>query len=130
MSETVRLKYTGATPGADANTYSIFDTVTAFPGANYLPSLHMKRLMVSMAHNQAGTLNWYETQSRQSTSSGTTWTQIGTLAVAAPAANTADTFDFLVEEYQDFKLEWVNGGVAQNPWLVDVALTDERNKSS
>lgn len=137
MSETVRLKYTGSALPGNAEVVSLFDTVVAFPGANYLPSLHMKRLQLDIAHNQAGTLNWYKTQVRGPSSvtgagsaATTVWTQIGTLAVAAPAANTSDTFDFLVEEYQDFKLEWTNGAAAQTLWNVDIALTGERNKGT
>jgi hypothetical protein len=36
------------------------------------------------------------------------------------------TFDGLVEGFQDFKLDWVNGGVAQTGWTITIALTDER----
>lgn len=137
MSETVRLKYTGSALPGNAEVVSLFDSVVAFPGANYLPMLHMKRLQLDILHDQAGTLKWYKTQNRGLTSvtgagsSATTiWLQIGSLAVAAGAANTSDTFDFLVEEYQDFKLEWTNGATPQTVFSVDTALSDERNKGT
>lgn len=137
MSETARLKYTGSALPGNAEVVSLFDTVVAFPGANYLPSLHMKRLQIDLAHDQAGTLKWYKTQARGLTSvtgagssATTVWTQIGSVAVAAPAANTSDNFDFLVEEFADFKLEWTNGATPQTVWLPDIALTDERNKGT
>jgi hypothetical protein len=130
MGASCKVTYTGATPGADANTYVLFSTAVAFPGANYLAETGFKRLQLGLSNSQAGTLNWYKSQTRlTSTSLTPVWTQIGTLAVAAGATAENDV-DFLVEEYADFKLEWVNGGVAQATWLVDMALTDERNKST
>lgn len=138
MSETARLKYTGSALPGNAEVVSLFDTVNMFPSmASALPGFHMKRLQLDILHDQAGTLKWYKTQSRGLTSvtgagssATTVWLQIGTLAVAAPAANTTDTFDFLVEEYADFKLEWTNGATPQTVFSVDVALSDERNKST
>ncbi len=130
MAASCRVTASGGTPGADANTYVLFSTVVAFPGANYLAENGMKRLQLGMSNSQAGTLNWYKSQTRLTSTSATpVWTQIGTQAVVAGATAEND-FDFLVEEYTDFKLEWVNGGVAQATWLLDMALTDERNKST
>ena len=130
MGESCKVTYTGATPGADANTYVLFSTVAMFTGANVLQGTGMKRLDLGLSNSQAGTLNWYKTQSRLTNSSNTpVWTQIGTAAVAAGATAEND-FDWLIEPYADFKLEWVNGGVAQATWVPDLVLSDSRNKST
>ncbi len=129
-AETAQIRYTGATPGTDANTYVIFDTTVLFLGARYCAENKMKRLQVGLSNSQAGTYNWYKSQSRvTSTNTPIVWTQIGTRAVAAGATAENDD-DFLIEEYADFKLEFVNGGVAQATWLVDMALSGERVKST
>lgn len=132
-AETTIIRYTGATPGADANTYPFFDTVTAFPAPRYVAMNQMKRLQVGLSNSQAGTYNWYKSSSRVTnpslTTSQVTWTQIGTVAVAA-GATAENTNDFLIEEYDDFKLEFVNGGVAQATWVVNLALSGERVKST
>lgn len=129
-AETAQIRYTGATPGADANAYVIFDTTVLFLGARYCAESKMKRLQVGLSNSQAGTLNWYKTQSRvTSTNTPIVWTQIGAVAVAA-GATAENTYDFLIEEYADWKLEFVNGGVAQATWLVDMALSGERVKGT
>lgn len=125
MSASCRITASGGTPGADSNTYVLFSTVVAFPGANYLPENGMKRLQSDIKNSAAGTLNWYKSSDR-----GLTWQQIGTAAIADPGATSTNNYDWLVEEYADFKLEWVNGGSAQTTWKVDLALSDERNKST
>ena len=137
MMQVARFKYTDSALPGNAEVVSLFDSVNLFPAAGFIGMLGMKRLQIDLAHDQAGTLKWYKTQVRGLTSvdgvgssATTVWTQIGSLAVAAPAANTSDQFDFLVEEYADFKLEWTNGATPQTLWIADVALTNERNKST
>lgn len=151
MSETISITYTGPTPGADSLVYTLFSTAPttatgntagsaitlgAFPAAKYLAMLHMKRLQLGLIASAAGTLNWYKSNSRSGgavnpSSSNTTmvWTQIGTSALSA-SATVENTFDFLIEEYDDFKLDLVNGGSAQTTFVVNMALSDERNKST
>lgn len=127
--ETVPIKYQGGTPGADANTYVFFNTATAFPAPYYCAMNRLKRLQVGLSNSQAGTYNWYKSNTRLTNPSATpVWTLIGTRAVvAAPPENTDD---ILIEEYADFKLEWVNGGVAQATWVPNLALSGERVKST
>jgi len=128
-AETTTITYQGATPGADANTYVMFSTAVAFPSANYMAMNRMKRLQVGLSNSQPGTYNWYKSNTRLTNPSATpVWTLIGTRAVvAAPPENTDD---FLIEEYADFKLEWVNGGAAQATWVVNLALSGERVKGT
>ncbi len=122
MGQVAPIKYTGTAPGADANTYVIFSSVVAFPGGWLAQMAGMKRLIVDMKHSQAGTLNFYYSLNR-----GTSWNQVYTSgAIAAPASTSSTIQDFAIEQYPDFKLEWVNGGVAQATWLITLALTDER----
>lgn len=128
--ETAKIRYTGTAPGADGNTYVIFDTTVLFVAPRYAAMNRLKRLQVGLSNSQAGTYNWYKSQSRvTSTNTAVVWTQIGTRAVAAGATAENDD-DFLIEEYDDFKLEFVNGGVAQATWVVDLALSGERMKST
>lgn len=143
MSETISITYTGPTPGADALVYTLFSTAPttatgnaagsaitlgAFPAPKYLAQLHMKRLQLGLLASAAGTLNWFKSNTRStSTTAAVVWTQIGTASLVASATAEND-FDFLIEEYDDFKLELVNGGAAQTTFIVNMALTDERNK--
>ena len=128
--ETVAITYQGTAPGADANTYVIFSTAVAFPSANYCAMNRLKRLQVGLSNSQVGTYNWYKSNTRLTAPSATpVWTQIGTRAVAA-GANAENDDDFLIEEYADFKLEFVNGGVAQATWVVSLALSGERVKGT
>lgn len=129
------LKYMGATPGADANTYVL--VATTLPAAptdamnmnrdgacpeNFSALLGRRKLCLTLDHVQAGTLNFYASQNR-----GTTWRQIDTSGlIAAPAANSSTVMEFLIEGLRDWKLEWVNGGVAQNPWEVNLSLSPDR----
>lgn len=128
--ETVAITYQGTAPGADANTYVIFNSAVAFPSANYMAMNRLKRLQVSLSNSGTGTYNWYKSNTRLTNPSATVvWTQIGTLAVAAGATASNDN-DFLIENLADFKLEWVNGGAAQTTWVVNLALSGERVKST
>lgn len=122
MGEVANPKYSGTAPGADGNTYTIFNSVTAFNGANMAQNAGFKRYMVDMKHSQSGTLNFYYSLNR-----GTSWNQVYTSgAIAAPASTSSTIRDFAIEQYPDFKLEWVNGGSAQATWSIAQTLTDER----
>jgi len=120
--ETVQVKYTGSTPGADANTYTLFSSVVAFPGARMASGGGMKRLIIWLKNAAAGTAKFYTSADR-----GTTWSQIDEQAVAAAAATSSNYIDFDVEPLPDFKVDWTNGGSAQTTWVVNMALTDERS---
>ena len=119
---TTRFKYSGAAPGADTNTYAIFSTVTAFPFACAAQQAGDKRLRITFDHIYTGTVNLYRSVNR-----GVTWTQVMTREHYAPAAAGCSVFDVPIEAFADFKVEWVNGGTAQDPWDVDIALCDQRD---
>jgi hypothetical protein len=125
MTESVNFRYTGSTPGADANTYILFSSVVAFTGASMAQNNGLKRIFGGINNPQAGTLNYYYSLDR-----GVNWVQVSTTAVAASAATDINEFDFLIESFPDFKVEWVNGGSAQTGWTVTIALSGERAPSA
>lgn len=117
--ETIRMGVGGGTPGADSNTYTLFDSTTAFTGG--LPSHDISRIAFGVNNSQAGTLNAYF-----SVDSGVTWSEYSTTSVtAASSPAMSGPFDFLVDTYPDFRLQWVNGGSAQATWIP--TLTAVRN---
>lgn len=110
-------------PGANSNTYPLYNSVTAWQGARMASQMGMKRLVVDIKNAGGnGTLKLYKSSDR-----GANWFQIDEIAVTAPAANATNVYDFLIEEYDDCKLDWVNGGSAQTTWQVSVSLSDSRN---
>lgn len=123
MRQVVQIKYTGATPGADANVYSLFNTVTAFPDAARAVALAgVVRFVLNLKNNQAGTLKWYKSADR-----GVNWNQLGQESIAAGGATNSLNRDYEVSPEQDWKIEWTNGGSAQTTWFVDMALSDVFN---
>lgn len=122
MSETAVFTYTGSTPGADSNTYVLFSSVTAFPGKRMWAYQGFKRMVVGVRHSSAGTINLYKSADR-----GTTWVLADTFSAASTTLE--DLYDALVEHMDDFKVEWVNTGSAQNPWVVSLALSSGRAAS-
>lgn len=118
----VGAKYTGATPGADANTYNLFSSVVAFSGAWMAQGAGLKRMGIDIKHSQSLTLKGYKSSDR-----GTTWEQVySSGVVTAPAATDSTRLDFWFEPYADFKIDLLNAGAAQVAFTVDIALTDER----
>lgn len=139
-----RIRYTGSAPGADANYYVLFNSVTAFPGANYF-QMHGKKRLILDAKWDTGetiTLKWYKPaanptsgptgrpenfQGGSTTDPNTTWNQIGQEAtITAPATTSSEIRDFYVEPYSDFLLVAVNDSNAKGTWIIDLVLTDER----
>ena len=118
-----------AAPGADSNTYVLFSTTTAFPGGAMHQGAGVKKLFVTIKNSQAGTLNTFRGSARTSLNA-TTWTQMTTEAIAAGTSTTSTSREYLLEQFSDFKLEWVNGGVAQGTWTLDMALSDEQASST
>lgn len=119
MSESIMVQVADtSTPGADSNTYNMFNSVMLF-GARGLRLRGIARLNFTVENSHSGTLKAY-----MSKDSGTTWIQFGTdTAVAAAAAtDVSGPYDYLVDTYWDVKLDWVNGGSAQTTWVPLVTL--------
>ena len=118
MKPQCKVKYTGAIPTASA-TFVLFSTVASQFAAQGLAHHGLRRLTVDLKHDQNITLNTYKSSDR-----GATWVQVSTESVAAPTYTTVR--DYLVEMYDDFKLELVNGGTDQTVWVPDLLLGDSR----
>ncbi len=82
--------YPGASPGADANTYTLFSSVTAFQGAKMAQGAGLKRCGIDIKHSGTITLRGYKSSNR-----GTTWEQVyDSGAVASPGATESTILDF------------------------------------
>ncbi len=128
-TESVSVRYTGAVPGADSNTYPIFNSVTAFPGCWMAQGTGLKRLFVTIDNPQSATLKFYRCNDGiggSSTARGTNWVQVGGDYAITASATDVSTFDGLFEGFPDFKLDLVNGGSAQTGMTVTISLTGER----
>lgn len=116
-----KITYNGTAPGADTNTYVLLNT-TLLVGAGKFSLANLPwvcRLMISIKNVAAGTLKLFASEDN-----GTTWTQVmADVSVAAVGTTaSANTYDLLIGEYRDVKVEWVNGGSAQTVWRVDMAF--------
>jgi len=110
--------YKGTALPTDSDTHTIFDTST-FSSKNFLSNGNYDRLLVDVVNSHIATYKWYKSDDR-----GTNWQQIGESAVAVPAATDSNITDHLVSGYQDFKLEWVNGGTTQTTFEINISLTE------
>lgn len=123
-STSVKVPYIGATPGADASTYNLFSTVVSFPGAMWCSINNCKRLVVNLTNPQSLTLKGYTSSDR-----GLNWVQVyDSGIVAAPAAGQSNTFDLLISEFPDFKLDVLNAGSAQTGWNPNMELQPHQVK--
>ncbi len=108
--------YKGTALPADSTTVSIFDTST-FSSKRFISNGNYDRLLVDVKNSHTATYKWYKSSDR-----GTNWNQIGESAVSVPAATASNVTDFLITGYDDFKLEWVNGGTTQTTFEIDISL--------
>jgi hypothetical protein len=125
MGESIKIGLVDTTtPGADSNTYILFDSTVCFAAPNHsngkstgLRSHCISRVCVNLENGAAGTLKSY-----RSSNKGTTWYQFGGDIVVAAAAATdiSGPYDYLVDTYDDVRISWVNGGSAQDPWSPEV----------
>lgn len=123
MSESAIVVYSGSAPGADTNVYPLFSSVTAFLGMRAAQMAGMKRLIIDLKHSNDGTFRLSKSSNR-----GVTWTIVNEQA-ATGGGTDSNTYDANIEPYDDFKVDWVNGGSAQNPWYPSIAFSDERGVS-
>lgn len=114
-----RAPYTGANPGADANTYTLFSTLS-FPARMFTHSGHT-RINVSLLGDagEGGTL-----QLRRYDVNGLNGAIVHDDAVTFVAGE-AQVYDYQTGLYDHFALEWVNDGAAKTTFLVDVAMMPE-----
>lgn len=117
--------YQGSTPGADANTYTLFDSTALGMGAGAVANmLGAERLLLRLQNSHSGTLF-----AEESPDGGITWNQVyPNTAVAAPAAGATNDYDFLIDAYKDFRVRWTNGGSAQTTWRLRMSLLPYQQK--
>lgn len=107
------LPYSGSTPGADANTYTLFDS-TANEAAQMTSR---RRAIVSLLNSHSGTLI-----AQVSSNEGTTWRALYSEAIGANTVTAYRAIRF--DGFRDVRIQWTNGGTAQNPFVVTVSLDD------
>jgi hypothetical protein len=120
MSSYPKVKYDGIDP-TNSDTFVLFSTVDAGWGANAIQGMGLHYFVMNLEHSNDGTLKLYKSEDR-----GTNWLQIDEDAITAPAASGSTNQEYLVEPYADWKIEWVNGGVTQTTWVLDMSFTDLR----
>jgi hypothetical protein len=129
MAPFPRFKYVDTALPTGANTVVLLATAPpsagvagAFTFGNGFQMLGIHRILVALTNSQAGTLKAYQSLDR-----GATWVRIvPDTAVAAAAANSENIYDFLVEPYADWKVEWTNGGVDQTVFRVNIIGEGQR----
>lgn len=131
MTELARFNYTDTALPLAAATVTIFNTVNQLPGGQWLQQFSMKRILIDIFNDQAGTLNLYKSRGhRGATSALTTWDKVHSDAVPLVAAGATNSFDYAIATYEECKVEFVVGGSNLGVFDVDVALSDEINKQS
>ena len=124
LQQPVIVPYIGTALPTGATTEVLFSTVVSFPGAKWCAISRLSRLLVNLVNSQSGTAKGYRSSDR-----GVNWTQVyDSGALAAPAARASNTLDLHISEFPDFKLEWLNGGVTQTVFVIDMALLPEQVK--
>ena len=119
---TARPKYNGTALPLLNTTETLFSTVTAFAsGKNLFPLTGTKRFHVDIKNSHSGTLKEYKSDDR-----GTNWNQISETAIAAAAATGTNARDYIVGDYQDWKLDFVNDGTTQTTFEIDMSMSTER----
>ena len=115
---TARFGYTGTALPEDTDTEAILDTTAAFSMERAFDLAGIKRIKITLKNSHVGTLNEYRSSDR-----GTNWEQVDSTAVTVPAF--AQSFEYLVEGMDDWKLEWVNQ-VTQTTFNITIAGLDDR----
>lgn len=115
------LKYTGDTPGADSEVYTLFNSVDAGWPKNWMAMNDLYRFVVDIAHAEAFDIAVYKSEDR-----GATWHILEPAETVAAPTNETTIRDFLVSHVGDFKVEITNGGAEQTTWAVSMHVTDQR----
>lgn len=116
MSSFPQFKTTASTPGTDSNTYVLFSS-TGY-AERFFALSGISKFVLDLKHSHIGSLKSYKSDDR-----GTNWRQLSDDAISPASIGTTHA-EFLVGAMRDWKLEWVNGGTAQSPWVVDMAGMD------
>lgn len=114
------IKYAGATPGADVNTYNLFDsTVYSASARGPIRFASFMRYVLALKNAAVGTIKAYGSMDK-----GATWIEFYELAVPISTVQRMNQIAIALEPHVDVKIDWVNGGAAQTTWYVGQALDD------
>lgn len=107
-----KIAYSGSTPGADSNTYVLFDS--SLEAVNLLAAEGSTDYRLELKHSHAGTLRAYAQAGRSGT-----WVQFYERILNAPTNTTKmRRVTIPLGGHDDIKVEFVNGGSAQTTWYV------------
>ena len=129
MSEICQITYNGLALPLNGVNYVMFSTVDAGMGAGQAQANGFKKLTFAVGNDVAGTLNFYRgTRATPAAGVGVAgWDQVSSTAVAPAGAAATNMYEFLIESFPHFKLEWLNGAGNQTVFGPDIALVDERH---
>ena len=98
----------------------LFNTVVACTGKRQLNGVGgaMKRFVWNIVFDLPANIRLDKSNDR-----GANWVPVGAVVAAATGVDGG----FLIEHYDDFRIVWVNDGVSQTVWEVDIALDGERS---
>jgi hypothetical protein len=114
------ITYAGSAPGANSNTYTLFDS-TAVPAlSGSMQNRGYNYYVLGLVNSHVGTLKGYASRD-----AGATWLPTTTTVVPPTPAFTVPSYPYRIDLYPDVKFEWVNGGSAQTTWAPFQILTDD-----
>lgn len=121
----IRISYEGIpTPGIGATAVFLDTTANSAYGRKLFSSHGLARFVLDVKHDQPFTLRAWKSDDL-----GGTWYQMSDLSIAVPSLSTT-VRDFLVEGYEDFRIEALNGGTAQTVWNVTLWGTSDRSPAA
>jgi hypothetical protein len=124
MKFTIAVPTASQTPPAAAATINMFNSVTAF-GPQQIRHLPVCRVSFAAEHDQGFTVI-----GSRSKDGGATWDVIDSQAVSVVANSIAGPFDYLIDTYEDFKIDVTNGGTDQTVWKPEVHGFESRQPGS
>lgn len=108
------MTYDDSTLPTGSTTTTLFSSVTAFPGKRFCAQAPgMERFVVDLVRSHPGTLSVDRSSDR-----GVTWQNVLTTADGRVM--------FSVADYDDFRVQWINGGTTQTSWKVAMSFIHDR----
>ena len=120
MKPITRIKYTGTALPTDSDTFVLFDSTTLLPTSKaqgVLQACGIRRFNWGFLCSHDGVLELDSTDD-----GGVTWRHVTEVNVDGGTATTRrGSFD--VENFQGFRVRWVNGGTTQTTFEPDLSLS-------
>lgn len=112
MTPIVHITYDDSTAPTDSNTIVLFDSTVAWPAKRQHQYAGIRRFNWHIRRSHNGTVRL-----RKSDDRGANWSTVSDTGDAEGS--------FEVHRYDDFQVQWVNGGTTQTTWDVDINLTEK-----